>query len=201
MTEVLLFHHAQGQTTGSTALLKHCGKRHTSFTRRTSTTAEGSALSRGASPSPRASASARSSSVEYASRKRFPMNSAMRASRSACWPPKNWPRPGREHGVRSCSTRAFRPRNSARHGPQPCPSRSTRWTQTRSSLGMATSTRAARSLTRPNEPNSSSTPASNICSRTPASRHTTMTRGSYVPARAQFPRPCMKTYYFGLRIE
>jgi hypothetical protein len=72
------------------------------------------------------------------------------------------------------STRAFRPAPSEA-GRQACRCRSMAWTTTRSSSARATSTRPARSSTRPTTPNSSSIRATSISSPTRAYPRTTLT--------------------------
>src|SRR5262245_31436412 len=98
----------------------------------------------------------------------------MPASRPASCPGQSLHRRARAPEAPCSSTLAFR-RPSSGRGLRECRCRSTGWITTRSSSTRATSTRPARSSSRPTTPSCSCTPATSTTSPTAASRATTRT--------------------------
>ena len=156
MAEVLMFHHAQGQTPGFHAFadeLRGAGHIvHTPdlFDGRTFGSIEegvgfagevgfGELIDRGVS-----TANGLPDALVYAG---FSL---------VCSRPRSWPRPGRVPAARCCSTRVLPSRSSGRRGRMGRPCRSTAWMPTPTSSTRGTSMPPARSLGQPSMPSSSS---------------------------------------------
>ena len=149
MAEVLLFHHAQGQTEGFMAFaaeLRRAG--HTVHTPDLFDGRTFGSIDEGMAQSD-SSASARSSTAASGPRTILATSSSTPASRSASCRRRSSRRRAPAREGRCSSTPACRCPSSGRPGRPTCRCRSTGWTRTRSSSTRATSTPRGRSSSRP----------------------------------------------------
>jgi len=172
MAEVMLFHHALGQTTGFHAFADDL--RRAGHTVHTPDLFDGRTFESIGAGVAFAEEIGFGEVIERGARaaEGLPAELVYAGFSLGVLPAQKLAQPAPERAARCCSTPACRLPNSGLRGRPTCRCRSTAWTPTRSSLAKATSTPPARLSSWPRMRNSSSTPATSTTSPTRACRRT-----------------------------